>query len=367
MNQIAPHTRLRRSPYYDATMAEGVIAFTPYNRMLSPLGYGDPDAEYDRLINGVSQWDVAVQRQIEIRGTDAAELTQILCTRDMSKCKIGQGKYVAMCNHLGVLINDPIVLKIAEDCFWFSIADGDVLMWARCIASERGLTADIRELDVAPMAIQGPMAEDVIASLFGDWVRQTKYFWFSDAEVNGISVKLARSGWSKQGGFEIYLLDPDRGTELWNIVREAGAPWNIGPGYPNPCERIESGLLSFGGDTDSRTNPFEVRLEKYVDLDLDDSIVGIRALKDIQARGVERHQLGVILDIDTPQSNHPAWYPILRDGTRVGDMTNGVWSRKLERMIGFALVNRKAVPGERVQVHAKETVVQGTLTELPFA
>lgn len=366
MAEIGPNTRLRASPYYAATLAEGVTAFSPYNKMLMPVSYGDPQAEYDRLMNGVAQWDVAVQRQVEIKGPDAAALTQILCVRDLSNCAIGQGKYVPMCDHRGVLINDPVVLKLAEDHFWLSIGDENILMWTRAIANERGLSVKIHEPDVSPMAVQGPKAEDVIAAIFGDWIRDIRFFWFADAEIQGIPLKIARSGYSKQGGFELYLMDGTRGVDLWNIVREAGQPWGIGPGNPNPAERIEGGLLSYGGDNDDQTNPFEMRLGKYVDLDLSDDVIGLKALREIASAGVKRQQLGLILDDQPHQPGHAVWYDVIKDGARVGHMTNGFWSPRLETMIGFALTSLAAEPGDRIEVIRHGKRATGRLCELPF-
>ncbi len=366
MFEISPSTRLRRSPYFDATLAEGVTGFTPYNHMLIPMDYGDPAAEYWRLLNGVSQWDVAAQRQVEIAGPDAGRLAQMLAPRDLSKCVAGQGKYVALCNHVGTLINDPILLKLEQDHYWLSIADSNILFWSHAIAAERGLDVEIVEPDVSPMAVQGPKAEDVIASIFGDWVRELKYFWFRETRIEDIPLMLARSGWSKQGGFELYLMDGAKGTALWNIVREAGRPCDIGPGYPGPTERIESGLRSWGGDTDDATNPFEVRLGKYVDLDVPDEVIGIKALRRIYEQGSVRHQLGLVLEGGDPMQTHAVWYDILADGRKVGDMTNGVWSRRLKRNIGFALISCKFSPGDVVEVLKDGRRVPASLTELPF-
>ena len=259
-----------------------------------------------------------------------------------------------------------MVLQLEDDLIWFSIADKDILMWARCVAAERGLAVDLSEPDVSPLAIQGPKAELVMASIFGDWVKDLKYFWFKQTELMGIPLVVARSGYSKQGGFELYLMDGSRGSELWNIVREAGKPWDIGPGSPNPVERIESGLLSFGGDTDDQTNPFEVRLERYVDLSLDDEVIGIPALRQIVEQGVRRHQLGIILDAPGPNAGHWVWYDILSEGRKVGDMTNGVWSSRKERTIGFALISRDFQPGAEVTVSKNGENVPAQLCELPF-
>lgn len=366
MFEITPHTRLRCSPYFDATVAAGAVRFNTYNHMLMPTGYGDPEAEYWRLINGVAQWDVAVQRQVQLRGKDAAKLAQILCPRDLARCAENQGKYVPLCNHAGTIINDPIVLKLDPQTYWFSIADSNILFWARAIAAERRLDVEVSEPDVSPLAVQGPKAEAVIASIFGDWARELKYFWFRRADIEGIPLYLARSGWSKQGGFELYLLDKNKGSALWNLIAEAGRAWDIGPGYPNPVERIESGLVSWGGDTDDATNPFEIRMEKYVDLDLGDEVVGMTALRAIKQRGVARHQLGIFLDQPKLEKAHWKWYAIEADRGKVGHMTNGIWSYRLNRNIGFALVTRDCEPGMRVSVNKDGTRIPAELTALPF-
>ena len=366
MHAIYPSARLRPSPFYEATLKEGVTSFTTYNSMLMPTGFGHPEDEYWRLINGVSLWDVAVERQVQLKGPDAARLAQILSPRDLSKCVEGQGKYVALCNHAGTLINDPILLKRADDLFWFSIADSNILFWARAIAAERGLNVEITEPDVSPLAVQGPKADAVVASVFGDWVLGLKHFWFRETEIAGIPVAVQRSGWSKQRGFEIYLMDGRRGTELWNIVKEAGQPYEIGPGNPNTHERVESGLLSYGGDTDDSTNPFEVRLGKYVGLDVPDDTVGIQALRRIKAEGPKRQQLGVMLDDETPMGSSFVWFDIVRDGAKIGSMTNIIWSYRLKKNIGFALVSIAANPGERVEILRNGRAEPATLTELPF-
>ena len=366
MAEIFAHARLRPSPFYESTLAEGVTVFNPYNRMLLPLGYGHPEEEYRRLVEGVSMWDVAGERQVQITGPDAAALAQTLTTRRLDNCVVGQGKYVALCNHAGTIINDPILLKVDEDCFWFSVADADIWQWAGCIAAERGLDVEISEPDASPLAVQGPLAEDVVASLLGDWVRDLRYFWFADADVEGIPLKVARSGWSKQGGFELYLLDGSRGNELWNIVKEAGKPWDIGPGYPTPSERIESGLLSWGADTDADTNPLEVRMSRFVDLDVPDDVIGIDAVRKVAAEGPRRHQLGVVLEGSSPQPGLMRWYDIVRNGTRIGDLTSGTWSYKFERNIGFALVSTDAAVGDEVEVHRDGQTIRARLTELPF-
>ncbi|MEM8957589.1 MAG: glycine cleavage T C-terminal barrel domain-containing protein [Pseudomonadota bacterium] len=366
MIPIVAAGRLRRSPFYRSTLDEGAESLLTYNRMLIPRGYGDREAEYWRLMTGVSMWDVAVQRQVQLKGPDAARLAQVLCTRDLSGQKVNQGKYVAICDHRGTLINDPIALKIDEDCYWLSIGNSDIWFWARCVAGERGLDVAVSEPDVSPLAVQGTRAEDVVASIFGDWVRELKYFWFGDAEIEGIPLKVARSGWSKQGGFELYLLDGAKGDQLWRIVREAGEPFGIGPGYPNPSERTESGLLNYGIDTDGHTNPFEVRLGKFIDLDLDDGVIGIPALRRIKAEGVKRRQLGIRLEGAEESEDQSIWLDIEKAGITIGQMTHKAWSYRLKCMIGYALVSADAEARDVVQVIKDGSRVTGILADLPF-
>ena len=366
MVSIHPTARLRPSPYYHSAMAEGMASASVYNGMILPTGYGDPEAEYWRIIEGVSQWDVGAERQVQLKGPDAGRLAQILSPRDLSKCKVGQGKYVPLCNHDGAIVNDPILLKLADDLYWFSIADSDIWLWARAIAAERRLDVEISEPDVSPLAVQGPKAEDVVASIFGDWVRDLKYFWFTETELQGIPLAVARSGWSKQGGFELYLKDGARGTELWNIVKEAGRKWGIGPGAPATAERTESGLISLGGDTDGQTNPFEIRLGKYVDLDVDDDVVGISALRQIATDGPARHQLGLRLEGESPEPLAFQWETIFKDSVAIGRMTNCVWSPRLKQNIGYALISTEGQPGDKVEIARYGGPVTGQLCELPF-
>ncbi len=366
MAHISSSCRLRRSPFYAATVAAGVTHFTIYNQMLLPTGFGDVEGEYWRLLQGVSQWDVGAQRQVELRGPDAARLAQALAPRDLSRSTVGQGMYVALCNHAGSIVNDPILLKVDAQRYWLSIADSNIVFWARAIAAERRLNVTVREPDVSPLAVQGPKATDVIASMFGDWVRGLKYFGFQHAEIAGIEVLLARSGWSKQGGFELYLLDRAHGTALWNLVAEAGRPWSIAAGCPNASERIESGLLSWGGDTDDATNPYEVRMDKYVDLNVPDEVVGIEALRRIHRHGAARHQVGLILDGETPAPPHAVWFSVESQGRKVGDMTCGVWSYRLNRNIGFGLLAREVTPGDSVLVRKDGKPVAAEVVALPF-
>ena len=366
MLHIHPSARIKVSPFHEATLAEGLQAVSVYNGMMLPTSYGDPEAEYWRLIEGVAQWDVAAERQVQIKGPDAARLAQMLTVRDLSNCRVGQGKYAPICDHRGTILNDPVCLKLADDLFWFSIADSDMWLWARAVAAQSGLDVEVSEPDVSPMAIQGPRAEDVVASVCGDWVRELKYFWFQESEIATIPVAVQRSGWSKQGGFEIYLRDGTRGTQLWNLFKEAGQPFGIGPGTPATAERVESGLVSVGGDTDGATSPLEIRLGRFVDLDVPDDTIGVTALRDIHAAGAPRHQLGVVMDGAEAVPFGHEWEPISVDGRKVGDLTTAAWSPRLKANIGYALVSRDVRSGASVTVQRAQGTFSGTLRELPF-
>ena len=365
--ELAFGPRVAKSPFFDATVAAGVTHLSVYNQMYMPVLYGDPQAEYRRLTEGVSIWDVACQRQVELHGPDAAALAQMLCARDLRKQAVGQGKYAPVCDHRGRILNDPVVLKVEEDRWWLSIADGDLLWWARAIAAERDLDVAVSEPDVSPLAVQGPLAETVVASMFGDWVRELKYFWFGPAEIDGIPVLVSRSGWSKQGGFELYLRDGSRGVELWNLVLEAGAPHGIGPGAPNYVERIESNLLSFRADTVDDCTPLELGLSRFMSLDSDVDFIGKEALLALRDSGtLPRRLVGVLLDDQPTGPNEHPW-PASIDGTNVGTIRAACYSFRFERAIALALIDTPHdTPGTVLDIESGYGPPTGEITELPF-
>jgi glycine cleavage system aminomethyltransferase T len=359
--------RIRRSPFYAATVREGVTHFTVYNKMLMPLSFGDLKAEYRRLMEGVAMWDVAVERQVEVMGPDAHALAQAVSARDLSTMKAGQGKYVAMCDHTGRLLNDPVLLKL-QDRYWFSLADSDMLLWVRAIAAERGLDVTVQEPDVSPLAIQGPLAEKVVAKLFGNAVSDIRYFGCVETHLHGIPLVLCRSGWSKQGGFELFLQDANQGDALWELVKDAGQAFNIGPGAPNHIERVESGLLSWGGDTTPDTNPFEANMDKFVDIDGVPDYIGKAALQRIVREGVQRKMVGLI--IEGPELS--AWplverVPVLSNAQQVGTMSAVVYSPRLGKTIGLAQVMRHAIDSHApLLVETPTGPREATVAALPF-
>jgi aminomethyltransferase len=354
---LYPSPRLRPTPFQKAVNAAGLTDVSVYNQMLLPVSFGDPAAEYRRLTEGVAIWDVAAERQVEVRGPDADACVQYLTARDLSRMKHGQGKYVAMCDHQGRILNDPVLLKLS-DRYWFSIADNNMLLWVKAIAAERGFDVDVCEPDVSPLAVQGPLAEDLIVDLFGPHVSSLKYFWFIETELQGIPLVLCRSGWSKQGGFELFLRDGSRGEELWNLVVEAGERYGIGPGAPNGSERIESGLLSWGGDTTPDSNPFEAGMARYVDVDIEADYIGKAALAKMLADGGPARLLtGLLIDpvADGGEADVP-WPSVERSavwsgGEQVGTMSSVAYSPKLGQLVAVAQVAAElAEAGAEVEV-----------------
>lgn len=366
--QISIGPNLRKSAFFDATVQSGVQGFSVYNHMLIPGHFGDPDAEYDRLLNGVAMWDVAAQRQVELTGPDAGRLTQYLTPRVLTKTRVGQGRYVPLCDHDGWLINDPVLLKLAEDRYWLSVADSDIHLWAAAIGRERGWNVQVDEPDVSPLAIQGPKAVDVTAVLFGERVRTMRHFAFEETTLAGIPLILARSGWSKQGGFELYLMDGARGSDLWSMVAEAGAPFGIGPGAPNDIERLESGLISYGADMrwqGARANPFEMGLGAMVDLEAGHDFVGRAALERVAAEGPARRRVGLVLDGRPTPPGHPV--PLAVGDAVVGRVCEFAFSRRLDRTIGVGLVHADLLDNAEGLVTMLEAgAVPTRIAPLPF-
>lgn len=366
--QISIGPNLRKSAYFDATVQSGVKSFSVYNHMLIPGHFGDPDAEYDRLLNGVAMWDVAAQRQVELSGPDAGKLAQYLTPRDLTKTRVGQGRYVPLCDHGGWLINDPVLLKLAEDRYWLSVADSDVHLWAAAIGHERGWDVQVHEPDVSPLAIQGPRAVDVAAALFGEPVRAMRHFAFEQTVLEGIPLLLARSGWSKQGGFELYLMDSARGSDLWALVAKAGAPFGIGPGAPNDIERLESGLISYGADMrwqTARANPFEMGLGAMVNLESGHEFVGRAALEKIAAEGPARRRVGLVIAGHPTPPSHPV--PLMMAQETVGHVCELAYSRRHDQTIGVGLIRADLVhETEGLTTLLGEGNVATRIATLPF-
>ncbi len=369
MNRITITPRLRTTPYHESTVAAGATDISIYNKMVLPLSYGDLKAEYDRLVNGVAIWDVAVERQVQISGPDAHVATQYFTARDISKMVEGQGRYVAMCDHRGYILNDPVLMKLSGNRYWFSIADNDIWLWCKGICAERGWDVEVTEPDVSPLAVQGPLAENLIADLFGEHIRDIKLFRFIETDLDGIPLVLCRSGWSRQGGFELFLQDEERGNELWEKVVTAGEKYDIGPGAPNQVERVEGGLLSYGGDHPFASNPFEVGMARYVDIETDVEYIGKEALRKVMADGGPKR---LFVGLNVEAELHEPWplperTPITANGKEVGVLSAIVHSHRLGRTIGLGQVDAEVVEaGTPVEVQTPTGTMTATTQNLPF-
>ena len=302
-----------------------------------PSYYDDPVTEYWHLVEHVAIWDVGVERQVEISGPDALTLTQRLTPRDLSRCAVGQGKYVLITADDGGVINDPVLLRLAEDRFWLSLADSDVLLWARGVAVNAGLKVDIQEPDVWPLQLQGPKSKPLVADLFGDRVASMPYYAFSEASLDSIPVVVTRTGWTGEVGYEIYLRDGSRGEALWERVMTAGKGYQIRPTGPSDIRRIEAGILNYGADMTLADNPYELGLGWTVDLDKAQDFIGRAALRRIKAEGVRRKLAGIEIEGPAIEFNETKW-AVRHDGRPVGRVTSAIHSPRLKKNIGYAML-----------------------------
>ena len=359
--------RVRKSPFFESTCKYGCKAYTVYNHMYMPLYYEDPISDYWNLLEHVTVWDVACQRQVEITGPDAFRLSQYLTPRNLSKCEIGQCMYTPIVDENGCMLNDPVLIRLAENHFWFSLADSDILLWAKGIAHNMNLQVSISEPYVSPLAIQGPKAEVVMVDLFGDWIEQLRFFWSRETELNGIPLIVARTGWSKQDGFELYLRESRYGDELWEQIMAAGKPYNITPGAPSTIERIESGLLSYGADMDMTNNPFEIGLDKYVDLEQEADFIGKDALIKIREECVKQKLIGLELFTEPMMRNENRW-TVIKDNKNCGSVRSATYSPRLKKNIALAMVSIEfADDGNKLNVETPSQFVEVEVVQVPFS
>ncbi len=363
---IVKSRRLRSTPYTDRIEAHGVSSYTVYNHMLLPASFKSLESDYHHLKEFVQVWDVAAERQVEITGKDSAKLVQLMTCRDLSKSKIGKCYYSPLVDQEGLLVNDPIINKLAEDRWWLSIADSDVIFFAKGIASGNKFEVEIKEPNVNILAVQGPLAENLMAKLFGEEIRELKFFNFKYFKYKEHKYFIARSGWSKQGGFEVYVEDDIAGQDLYDYLFESGKEFNIRPGCPNLIERIESALLSYGNDFDNRDNPFEANFDKFINLDSDINFLGKKKLKKIQLDGITRKLMGVKID-----SNKIDMYcekTLFDDKNNiVGYVRSATYSPTFKKVIGIAMINKPYWNSkDQFKIDIDERIFVGTVCDLPF-
>jgi len=360
-------TQIRKSPFFNATVRWGAKAFSVYNHMYIPRDFGDPVQNFWNLVNDAILCDVAVERQVEITGPDAARFTQLLTPRDLSKMAVGQCKYILITNADGGILNDPILLRLAENHFWISLADSDILLWAQGVAVHSGMDVTIREPDVSPLQLQGPKSGDVMRALFGDAIMDLKYYWLRQVELDGIPLVVSRTGWSSELGYEIYLQDGSRGDELWEKIMAAGAPLGLKPGHTSSIRRVEGGMLSYHADADIHTNPFELGYDRLVALNMEADFIGKAALRRIKAEGVRRKQVGLVIDGEPLRGPNTTFWKITRDAVEIGKVTSAVHSPRLNQNIALAMVSADCAQlGSEVKVATAGGHCSARIVEIPF-
>ena len=360
-------TQIRKSPYFDATVRWGARDFSVYNHMYIPRDFGDPEQNFWNLVNDAILCDVAVERQVEITGPDAAKFVQMLTPRNLSNMQVGQCKYILITNAAGGILNDPILLRLAENHFWISLADSDVLLWTQGVAVHSGLDVQIHEPDVSPLQLQGPKSGLIMQELLGDDILLLKYYWLRELDLDGIPLVVSRTGWSSELGYEIYLRDASKGDELWEKIMAAGKAHGLKPGHTSSIRRIEGAMLSYHADADIDTNPYEVGLDRLVDLEMDSDFVGKEALRMVHETGITRKLIGIELD-GAPLTGPNTTFWEIRSGDQVvGKVTSAVYSPRLQKNIALAMVSTSHTDiGTTLVIDTKADMRNAVVCEKPF-
>jgi glycine cleavage system aminomethyltransferase T len=366
-NDFGFGTQIRKSPYFDATVRWGAKGFSVYNHMYIPRDFGDPEQNFWNLVNKAILCDVAVERQVEITGPDAAKFMQILTPRDLSKMAVGQCKYILITNADGGILNDPILLRLAENHFWISLADSDILLWAQGVAVHSGMDVQIGEPDVSPLQLQGPNSGLIMQELFGESIMDLKYYWLREVDLDGIPLIVSRTGWSSELGYELYLRDGSKGDLLWEQIMAAGMAHGLKPGHTSSIRRIEGGMMSYHADADIHTNPYELGFDRLVNLDMDADFIGKAALHRIKEEGSTRKQVGLVIDCDPLSAPNTTFWKVTQGGEDIGKVTSAVYSPRLEKNIALAMLAADAaVIGAEVEVVTKSGPTKATVVERPF-
>ena len=360
-------TQIRKSPFFDATVRWGATGFSVYNHMYIPRDFGDPEKNFWNLVNDAILCDVAVERQVEITGPDAFQFIQLLTPRDLSKLSIGQCKYVLITNEKGGILNDPVLLRLDENHFWLSLSDSDILLWAQGVAVNSGLNVSINEPDVSPLQLQGPKSREIMVKLFGESIRDLKYYWLKELELDGIPLVVSRTGWSTELGYELFLRDGTQGDKLWEMIMMAGNEYGLQPGHTSSIRRIEGGMLSYHADADIHTNPFEMGLERLVSLDSDINFIGKKALIEIQKKGIKRQQIGLEIEGDSLTGPNTIFWEIFCGDKIIGKVTSAVFSPRLEKNIALAMVDKNySKIGLKLSVEINGVLRDAIIVEKPF-
>ena len=360
-------TQIRKSPFFDSTVKWGATGFSVYNHMYIPRDFGDPEKNFWNLVKSAILCDVAVERQVEITGPDAYKFIQLLTPRDLSKLAIGQCKYVLITNNEGGVLNDPVLLRLAENHFWLSLADSDVLFWAQGVAVNSKLDVKIVEPDVSPLQLQGPNSGEIMVKLFGESIRDLKYYWLREINLDDIPLIISRTGWSSELGYELYLRDGSKGNKLWEKIMSAGKNFGLQPGHTSSIRRIEGGMLSYHADADINTNPFELGLDRLVSLDSDINFIGKDALKKIKEEGIKRKQVGLEIDCSPLKGPNTTFWTLFSATKKIGKVTSAVYSPRIKKNIALAIVDIEfSKINTELNVEINEEKFKCVVVEKPF-
>jgi len=364
---IAKSRRIRSTPYTSRIEKQGVTAYTSYNHMLLPAAFGSLEDSYHHLKQHVQVWDVAGERQVEITGKDSAKLVQLMTCRDLSKSKNGRCYYCPIIDDQAGLINDPVILRHNEEKWWISIADSDVILFAKGLAIGNKFEVKIIEPNVDIMAVQGPKSFKLMEKIFGEKITQLKFFGFDYFNFKGAKHLIAKSGWSKQGGYEIYVEDTESGLKLYDYLFEIGKEFNIKSGCPNLIERIESGLISYGNDIDNNDNPLECGLDKYVNLDSDVKFLGKEKLKKIKSEGINKKIMGV--QVETNKINMVDSLDLKDDkNNKIGELRSACYSPHFKKVVGIAMMYKSFwQTSQSFKIDINGDTFSGKVCDLPLS
>ena len=361
-------TRIRKSPYFNSTIKYGVKGFTIYNKMYLPTGFSSPVEEYLSLINDVTFGDFAAERQVEVSGPDAFDFIKYINPRNLSKCDIGDCKYIVLTDSNGCIINDACLIRLEDDKFWVSPGDGDVLLWLQGVAMHSGMNVNICEPDVSPLQISGPKAGRLIQKLFAGEHDNLGYYKAKETSLENIPMVIARTGWSGELSYELYLQDRKLGNSLFELVYEAAKEFNGNVIAPNNIRTIEGGLLSYGSDFGREHNPYTIGLDRLVDVDQDIDFIGKEALKKIKENGTASKLIGVEMDGD-PIDKVPEhfWTVLNLEGKKIGRLSRCIYSPRLKKNIGLAIVDSHATEeGNKVIIESPELKYNAIVAKLPW-
>ena len=367
LNDFGFGTQIRKSPFFDATVRWGARDFSVYNHMYIPRDFGDPEQNFWNLINEAILCDVAVERQVQVKGPDASKFVQMMTPRDLSNMKVGQCKYVILTNQFGGILNDPVMLRVEENCYWFSLADSDILFWAQGLNVNLKYDVEITEPDVSPIQIQGPKSKDIMVKIFGNKILELKYYWFKKFKLGNINLLISRTGWSSEFGYEMFLLKTSDGDELYETLMQEGKELGLHPGHTSTIRRIEGGMLSYHSDMDINTNPLELGLDKFIDLDGTFDFVGKDALIEIKKSGIQRKQVGLIIECEKLKGPNTKKWDIYKNQQYVGQVTSAVYSPRLQKNIALAIVDIEYSDIDTsLKIKIDDEMVDAIITKKPF-